>query len=163
MNFRQWVAIPLLFSLSLAARAECRTDGASGEEVMGTLLGAALGGLVGSQIGSGTGRKVAIGAGVLAGGYMGNRIGKRMSCADQEYHYDTTQSSLEYKPTGSTAAWRNPDTRASGAVTPTRTYVSADGSPCRDFTQTVTVDGQREAIQATACRNSDGTWQIVDG
>ena len=162
MNIGRMVAVPVLLTMSITAHAECRTDGASGEEVMGTLLGAALGGLVGSQIGGGTGRKVAIGAGVLAGGYMGNRIGRRMSCADQEYHYDTTQSSLEYKPTGSTAAWRNPDSRASGAVTPTRTYIGSTGNPCRDFTQTVTVDGQREDIQATACRNGDGTWQIVD-
>jgi surface antigen len=149
-------------ALSPQARAECERSGTSGEEVMGTLVGAALGGLVGSQIGSGTGRKVAIGAGVLAGGYMGNRIGRKLSCQDQEYHYDTTQSTLEYKPTGGTAAWVNPDTGHSGSVTPTRTYVSADGTPCREFTQTITVDGERENVQATACRQADGTWQIVD-
>ncbi len=160
----QAVAI-LLAGMALAphARAECRDSGTSGEEVVGTLVGAALGGLVGSQIGGGTGRKVAIGAGVLAGGYLGNRIGKKLSCQDQEYHYDTTQSTLEYKPTGGTAAWVNPDSGHSGSVTPTRTYISNAGTPCRDFTQTIAVDGEREDIQATACRQSDGTWQIVDG
>lgn len=144
------------------AWAECDRSGASGEEVMGTLVGAALGGLVGSQIGHGSGRKVAIGAGVLAGGYMGNRIGNKLSCQDQEYHYDTTQSTLEYKPTGGTAAWVNPDSGASGSVTPTQTYISQSGLPCRNFTQTITVDGQRENIQATACRQPDGSWQMVD-
>lgn len=130
--------------------------------MVGTLLGAALGGLVGAQIGSGTGRKVAIAAGVLGGGYLGNRIGKKLSCKDQEYHYDTTQSSLEYKPTGSSAAWANPDSGHSGTVTPTRTYIAADGTPCRDFTQAVEVDGQIESIDATACRQPDGTWRIVE-
>lgn len=164
MNTKFHGVAVLLAAMALApqTRAECNRSGTSGEEVMGTLVGAALGGLVGSQIGSGSGRSVAIGAGVLAGGYMGNRIGNKLSCEDQEYHYDTTQSTLEYKPTGGTAAWVNPDTGHSGAVTPTRTYISGSGAPCRDFTQSVTVDGQRENIQATACRQSDGTWQIVD-
>ena len=144
------------------AWAECDRSGTSGEEVMGTLVGAALGGLVGSQIGGGTGRKVAIGAGVVAGGYLGNRIGNKLSCQDQEYHYDTTQSTLEYKPTGGTAAWVNPDTGASGSITPTQTYISQSGLPCRNFTQTIAVDGQRENVQATACRQPDGSWQIVD-
>ncbi|MGH8248570.1 MAG: RT0821/Lpp0805 family surface protein [Gammaproteobacteria bacterium] len=130
---------------------------------MGTLLGAALGGFVGSQIGSGSGRKVAIAAGVLGGGYLGNRIGKKLSCEDQEYHYDTTQSSLEYKPSGSAGAWANPDSGHSGTVTPTRTYIAADGTPCRDFNQTVQVDGQLEQVNATACRNPDGTWRMIDG
>lgn len=158
------VVTALLAALFLVPQvhAECNRSGTSGEEVMGTLVGAALGGLVGSQIGSGSGRSVAIGAGVLAGGYMGNRIGKKLSCEDQEYHYDTTQSTLEYKPTGGTAAWANPDTGHSGSVTPTRTYTRNDGTPCRDFTQSITVDGQREDIPATACRTSDGTWQIAD-
>ena len=149
--------------LSPALRAECRTEGTSGGEIAGTLLGAALGGLVGSQIGSGSGKTVAIAAGVVGGGYLGNRIGHKLSCKDIEYNYDTTQSTLEYKPTGGTAAWVNPDSGNSGSVTPTRTYISQSGAPCREFTQTITVDGQRENVNATACRSADGTWQIVDG
>jgi surface antigen len=155
------VLIVGLVGLLPPAQAECESG--SGEEVMGTLLGAALGGFVGAQVGHGTGQKVAIAAGVLGGGYLGNRLGKSLSCKDQEYHYDTTQSALEYKPTGSTAAWANPDSGHSGAVTPTRTYIAGDGTPCREFTQTIEVDGQLEDIDATACRQQDGSWQIVDG
>ena len=39
----------------------------------------------------------------------------------------------------------------------------ADGRPCREFVQNISVDGQWEEIRATACRSSDGTWQIIDG
>lgn len=162
ITLRPFILLLSALFLTPQAWADCDRSGASGEEVMGTLVGAALGGLVGAQIGGGTGRKVAIGAGVLAGGYLGNRIGKKLSCQDQEYHYDTTQSTLEYKPTGGTAAWVNPDSGASGSVTPTKTYISNSGTPCREFTQTITVDGERENIQATACRQPDGSWQIVD-
>jgi surface antigen len=153
----------MLISSTTVVNADCQRGGSGGGEVVGTLLGAALGGLVGSQIGKGSGNKVAIAGGVLAGGFIGNKIGKNLDCVDQDYHYDTTQSALEYKQTGGSAAWSNPDSGASGAVTPTQTYIAADGRPCREFTQTVVVDGQRETITDTACRDRDGTWQIVDG
>lgn len=153
----------LLIALSSAVRAECYKDSSGNtNEVVGTLLGAAVGGLVGSQIGGGTGNKIAIGAGVLAGGLIGNRIGQRLDCRDIEYHTSTAQSSLETQRTGTTQTWSNPDSGHSGTVTPTKTYIAADGKPCRDFTQTISVDGQMEEVRATACRQEDGTWQIVD-
>ncbi len=153
----------LLLSIPTAVSAECYNEGTGGKEVVGTLLGAALGGLIGSQIGGGTGNKVAIGAGVVAGGFLGNSIGKSLDCQDVAYHNDTTQSALEGQRTGTTSTWSNPDSGHSGSVMPTKTYLAADGTtPCRDFTQTITVDGQLEEINATACRQPDGTWQIVD-
>jgi surface antigen len=152
----------MLISVATLTNAECRRGETGGGEVAGTLLGAALGGLVGSQIGGGSGKKFAIAGGVLAGGFIGNNIGKNLDCADQDYHYDTTQSALEYKKTGGSAAWANPDSGASGRITPTNTYVAADGRPCREFTQLIVVDGQQQSVTDTACRQRDGTWQIID-
>jgi len=144
------------------ARAECTNTGeTSGGEILGTLAGAAIGGLVGSQFGSGTGNKVAIGAGVLAGGFLGNKVAKSMSCQDQAYHYDTTQNALENQQTGQSSTWTNPDTGHSGEVTPTKTYTAADGTPCREFSQTIYVDGKYEEVEGTACRQADGTWKPV--
>ena len=163
MLIKRLLVLFTVFGFAVSVQAECVQDsGTSGEEVVGTLVGAALGGLVGSQIGGGTGNKVAIGAGVLAGGFLGNRIGKKLSCKDQEYHYNTTQNALEHQPTGQASTWANPDSGHSGQVTPTKTYVSENGKPCREFTQTVTVDGEEEQVKATACRQEDGTWQVVD-
>ena len=150
-----------LFFITSAVRAECQQGETSGGEIFGTLAGAALGGLVGSQFGSGKGNAAMIGAGVVAGGFLGNKIGKSMSCQDQQQHYDTTQSSLETQKTGQTSSWTNPDTGHSGNITPTRTYTSADGTPCRDFTQTIYVDGEYEEINGSACRQADGSWKPV--
>jgi len=33
--------------------------------------------------------------------------------------------------------------------------------PCRDFRQTVEIDGQTEIMEGTACRQSNGTWKLV--
>ena len=154
----------ILVFIFTGVHAQCYSDkDTSGDEVVGTLLGAAVGGLVGSQIGGGTGNKIAIGAGVLAGGYLGNRIARNLSCRDIEYHNTTTQNTLETQRTGTTGSWNNPDSGHSGSITPTRTYTATTGRPCRDFTQTIMVDGQPEEIQSTACRNDDGTWELVQG
>ncbi len=148
-------------AVSQVVSAECQQDETGGGELFGTLVGAALGGLVGSQIGGGTGNKVAIGAGVLAGGYLGNKVGQSLDCQDQQYHYDTTQNALETQKTGTTSTWVNPDSGHKGEVTPTKTYTSADGTACREFTQTIYVDGEYEEVQGTACRQEDGTWQVT--
>lgn len=151
----------LLFSVCSTVNAECvQQEQAGGGELFGTLVGAALGGLVGSQIGGGTGNKVAIGAGVLAGGFLGNSVGKSMDCQDQQYHYDTTQNALESQKVGQSSSWTNPDTGHSGDITPTRTYTS-EGHPCRDFTQTINVNGEKEEIKGTACRQDDGSWKPI--
>jgi len=149
-----------LFAFSQASYAECN-QGGEGDNILGTLVGAALGGLVGSQIGGGTGNKIAIGAGVLAGGFFGNKISKSMDCADEEKHYSTTQSALESQKVGETSSWANPDTGHKGEVTPTRTYQSAEGAPCREFTQTIYVEGDYEQVDGKACRNSKGAWEVV--
>jgi surface antigen len=156
------LAIFCIATLPLTAAAECKTgqSGNSGETV-GTLLGAAVGGFIGSQFGHGAGNTVAIGAGVLAGGLLGNRLGAQLDCKDQQYHAETAQKAFETEPTGTTATWSNPDTGHAGSITPTKTYQTASGTNCRDFTQTVEVNGQKQDGHGTACRQPDGTWKIV--
>jgi len=139
----------------------CNQGSSSGNQIVGTVLGAALGGLLGSKIGGGTGNKIAIGAGALAGGLLGNHIGQSLSCAEQERHSATAQKALEYDRTGTTASWNNPDTGNTGTITPTRTYQRTDGQYCRDFTQTISVDGQLQEATGKACRQADGTWKIM--
>ena len=146
-----------LFAFSQFSYAECTPE--EGDNILGSLIGAALGGLIGSQIGGGTGNKIAIGAGVLAGGYFGNKISKAMSCADQEKHYSTTQSALESQKTGNTSVRTNPDTGLKGEVTPTRTYYSSDGVPCREYTETIYFDDEEETHEGKAC-HVNGSWEI---
>jgi surface antigen len=84
-----------------------------------------------------------------------------MDCADEEKHYSTTQSALESQKVGETSSWANPDTGHKGEVTPTRTYQSAEGAPCREFTQTIYVEGDYEKVEGKACRNSEGSWEVI--
>ena len=130
------------------------------KQTAGTVLGAIGGGLLGAQVGSGAGQLAATAAGTLTGAWLGSEVGASLDRADRNYAQSATYTALEHNPTGTASTWRNPDTGHYGAVTPTRTYKTAERD-CRDYEQTVVVDGQEETIRGTACRESDGTWRAL--
>jgi len=155
MNFAKSAAVVVLAG-SLAA-----CQGAGDKEVGGTVVGAALGGLLGSQFGSGAGQLAATAAGVAIGGFIGNQVGQSLDRADQAYHQQANQQAWN-APTGTTSSWNNPQTGASGAVTPTSGYYrDSQGRPCRDMQHQVSYpDGSTENRVITECQNPDGTWEI---
>jgi len=155
----KWKILPIaLLSLALAA---CETTGGQ-KQTVGSVLGGVGGAVAGAQIGSGSGRLVAVAAGALLGALVGSEVGRTLDKADQAYAQRTTQQALETAPAGTTSSWRNPDSGHSGSVTPTRTYETTEGQPCREFQQTVTVGGKTEQAYGTACRQADGSWKIVN-
>lgn len=141
--------------------AGCENMRGREKEIGGTLVGAGLGALAGSQIGSGKGQLAAVALGTLAGAWLGSEVGRSLDKADQAYAERTTQYALEWKGSGNTAPWRNPDTGNSGTVTPLNTYQSAEGQPCRSFYQSVLIDGRQETLESHACRGKDGRWHIT--
>ena len=147
-------------SVAVLALVAC-TDGAGQKESIGTLLGAAAGGLAGAQVGSGRGQLVATAAGTLLGAFVGNEVGKSLDRADQVAMQQSVQQSLETAPMGTTSTWQNPDSGNSGTITPSNTFQRADGTYCREFSQTISVGGRNEDAYGTACRQPDGSWKIV--
>ena len=145
-----------LVAVSLSACADVQNRP---KQSAGTLVGAGLGALAGSQIGSGSGQLAATAIGTLLGAYAGSEVGKSLDRADQLAAAQATQSALELSPSGATTPWRNPDTGHSGTVTPLRTF-EAGGRDCRDFEQTLLIDGRSETVRSTACRQPDGTWRV---
>ncbi len=147
-----------------ALLAACQQPGQRGgidKQTGGTLAGAIAGGVLGSKIGGGTGNAIAIGAGTLLGAYLGGEVGKSLDRADMQYYDRTSQRALETTPSGETLPWNNPQTGNRGTVTPQNYYQTGDGRYCREYQQTVTVGGQTEQGYGTACRQPDGSWEIV--
>lgn len=140
----------------------CQT-GKGPKETIGAVGGAVLGGLLGSKIGGGSGQLIATGAGAVLGGLLGSSVGKSLDDTDRLMAERTTQASLEHVRTGETSTWSNPDSGASGSVTPQRTYQATSGEYCREYEQTIEIDGQLERAYGTACRQPDGSWRIVSG
>ena len=152
------LAVVIVAGLGLAA---CEGSNTGTKQTVGTLGGAALGGLAGAQIGSGSGQVAAAVAGGLLGAFLGSEIGSSLDKADRLATERTTHRTLETAPTGSSVPWRNPDSGNSGTVTVDRTYERSTGQYCRDYRQTVEIDGQTEILTGTACRQSDGTWRNI--
>ena len=125
-------------------------------EHVGMGVGGALGGLLGSQVGGGTGQLAATAAGALFGAYLGGNAGRSMDEVDRM----RTHQVLEATPTGQPTSWRNPDTGHTYEVTPTRTYEET-GRPCREYTTEAWIEGRRETVRGTACREPDGSWRAV--
>jgi surface antigen len=148
------------FAVVIAAGLALSACQAGPGQMGGGLVGAGLGGLAGSQIGSGTGTMVAVGIGSALGGLLGSELGRMLDERDQQQHATTYQRAMEDTQTGQARSWSNPDTGNRGEIVPVRTY-TRDGRDCRDFTQTIYVDGRAETGRGTACRAADGTWQVV--
>lgn len=127
----------------------------------GLVFGGAAGALAGSALGKGRGRAVGAGIGALIGGLVGSKVGQYMDEQDKMKANITTQKSLEYSKSGSSSTWRNPDSRHHGTVTPYQAYQDNTGRYCREYVQTVTISGETQKAYGTACRQPDGSWQVV--
>jgi len=149
---KRLVAMILLIFICTA----CETAGP--KTAIGGATGAAAGGLIGHAAGGGA---AGIVGGVLLGGLLGGAIGNALDQRDQQLALQAAQNSFEHGRTGTESTWRNPDSGNSGSITPTRTYESAGGQYCREYQQTITVAGETQDAYGTACRQPDGSWQVV--
>ncbi len=149
---------------ALAMLTACTTNMENNpKETVGTVLGAVAGAVLGAQLGKGDGQLVGVAIGSVAGAWFGSSIGKSLDDLDKMKIEDATQDALEHKQVGQSSTWTNPDSGNSGRITPTKTYHDNDrGEPCREYSSTVTIDGQLETITGQACRRPDGTWRTVD-
>lgn len=151
------VAAVIMITSFLAA---CADRGVGEKEGVGTLIGAGLGALAGSQIGGGKGRMAAVAIGALLGAFAGNEIGKSLDKADLAA-LENAGERARSAPIGKTIDWSNPQSGNSGTVTPTREgRHTGSGNYCREFKQTVTIDGRTEEAYGVACRQPDGSWKI---
>lgn len=163
-SFRK-IARSILVICSVATITTGCETGPNGElfskQNIGTLAGAAGGAVLGSNIGKGKGNIAAIAAGTLLGGVVGNKIGASLDRADMAYYNRSSQQALETAQTNTPVTWSNPDSGNSGTITPTRTFQSNDGTYCREYNQTIVVQGKPTQGYGTACRQPDGSWKII--
>lgn len=139
--------------------AGCGPDGPTKAD-SGAVVGAVAGGIIGNQVGNGTGRVLATVAGAFVGGIVGHSIGQSLDEQDRRLAQEAEYAALESGQSGVARPWRNPDNGHYGEVIPKRTY-RRDSYDCRDFEHTVYIDGRRQTMTGTACRNPDGTWRNV--
>lgn len=145
-------ALLAVLTIGLSACASPPTN-----EDTGKVVGAVVGGILGSNVGKGRGKTAATIAGTLVGSFIGGAIGRSMDETDRLRARDA----LETAPTNQPTSWHNPDSGRDYTVTPTKTYQTSSG-PCREYSTEVIIGGKREQAYGTACRESDGSWRVVN-
>ncbi len=140
----------------------CAENQNNQKQTLGTIIGAGLGALAGSQIGSGKGQLAAVAIGALGGAFAGGQLGKSLDDVDRMKANQTQQATLENNKDGVSSTWNNPNTGHTGRVTPTNTQKVASGEYCREYEHEITVDGRKEIVKGTACRQPDGSWRVIN-
>jgi surface antigen len=134
-------------------------------EVIGTLLGGIVGGIIGNQFGRGRGRTAATVAGVVLGGIAGNAITRDRWCGDRRadaYYYNHAYYDAFDTPRyGQRYEWRNDYSGNWGYVQPLEEVDYQGYDECREFTQTIYIDGRPQQGRGVACLQPDGSWRIV--
>jgi surface antigen len=145
--------VGVFFGLSLAL-AGCAQSGPG--QTTGAVVGGLAGGVVGNQFGHGPGRVAATVGGAALGGLLGGALGAQLDEADRQAAYTAQNAALD---NGQRQAWRGPD-GAYGYIEPGPETERAEGS-CREFTQKIYIGGRPQTGVGLACRQPDGSWQIV--
>jgi surface antigen len=149
------IAVALAGAVLLAGCTNPPGTGPGPGEGIGTVAGAVGGALVGNMIGAGAGRVAATVAGGLIGGFLGNRIGNAL---DQNAQQQAYQAQVGAVQSGHRTAWTSGG--YNGYVDAGPITTDSRGT-CRPYTHTIYINGQPRRGQGVACRNPDGTWQIV--
>lgn len=132
--------------------------GAGPNQQVGGFSGALIGGAIGSQFGGGTAERIAAGAlGAAIGGLIGGQIGANLDAEEQRRAYIAQQQAFAAPP-GRPVRWSGDD--AYGEVIAFEPVQTRAGY-CREYQHTVYIGGRPQQAYGTACRQPDGSWQIV--
>ena len=153
--------------VALTACADVNMQDISVGGVAGAVVGGLAGGMIGAEFGGGLGQTLYMGAGALVGAGVGYEAGSILYPSDQAAYDNNARMALAGSPDGTQSGWSNPETGNSGIFTPTQTYVTGNGSSCRDYRATLAlkVEGAETGVIAqqagTACQQADGSWRAV--
>lgn len=77
----------------------------------------------------------------------------------QQREHEAAQIAATHAPVGERIIWS--EGRANGMVVATREGTSTSGRYCREFQRRVSIGGKTEEAYGTACRQPDGSWEVV--
>ena len=137
------------------------------------LMVMAAGLLTGCQTLGGTGAKtelanikpvppsVTASAGISGGGLVGGPFGVSLATADKQTALDAEYKALEYGNGGEEIVWTGAKPQVSGKVKASQPY-RVGSQDCRQYSHELSVAGIMTVAKATACRNGDGSWTMLE-
>lgn len=103
---------------------------------------------------------IATATGVFIGALIGSEIGRYLNDVDRIRARDVNIMA-QSAPIGQQINWSNPNSNRYGSTKATRDGYSESGKYCREFYQTISIGNRTEEAYGTACRQPDGSWQLV--
>ncbi len=94
---------------------------------------------------------------LAGGGLLRNSVGRKLTLNEREQAVSAEFEALEYSPAGETVKWGSQFFGNSGVVVASKTY-DVGSSNCRQYVHTLQIKGKSETVNATACKEQDGTW-----
>jgi len=131
-----------------------------GNTAGGAIVGALAGGLLGNAISRGPQRGAGTAVGAIFGGLLGAGIGSNLDCQQRSYAIDANYRGFEAGRPHARYDWRDPRGEAYGYVQ-VGDYYQDRGRRCTTYTQEIWVHGRPETASGRACRQPDGTWQMI--
>jgi surface antigen len=134
----------------------------SGNTAGGAIVGALAGGLLGNAISRGPQRGAGTAVGAIFGGLVGASVGRNLDCEQRSYAVDASYRGFEAGRPHARYDWRDPRGDAYGYMQVGDYYQERGGGRrCATYTQEIWVHGRPETASGRACRQPDGTWQMI--
>ena len=154
------VAVVLIAGMAALPLAGCETiqkeTGLNRDTQAGALGGAAFGGIVAALAHA---NPAWIAASVIMGGVAGGALGNYLGKDDSEKHVATNLNALNNLGAGQSASWSDNQTGNSGSTTVKSVFTASNGQLCKSYTETVKTAQKTVTEDATACKQSDGSWK----
>lgn len=105
-------------------------------------------------------RKPKADLGILLGAWASPEINASMNDLDRVKNQQA-EKRVTNAPSGQMVTWISPSTGNSGTIVAVRDAYDSSGSFCREFRQTVTVEGIQKQGRSIACQQQDGSWKAM--
>lgn len=79
---------------------------------------------------------------------------------DNQAVVQARMNALENEISGTEVSWTNPDSGSFGKMTPVETWRTKSGQYCREFKESVTMDGVTNMERGVACRTAGALWKV---
>lgn len=126
-----------------------------GSDITGTIVGGVAGGLVANQFARGHHDR---GLATVGGALLGAIVGHSVDRSNEHCAYQA----LEYGRPDTQVVWADPNADYSYTITPGAIQQQDDGRYCREYQAKVLVDGRMQDGYGRACREPDGSWEMVN-
>ena len=83
-----------------------------------------------------------------------------LKAKDNQAMVQARMNALENQISGTEVSWTNPDSGNSGKMVPVQTWRTKSGQYCREFQESISIDGVSNVERGVACRTDDGMWKV---